>query len=553
MGNKTFVRIDVSVKCTNIKSQISVELFQLDFRAQFVREFAMCGCTAPDYADEQDLLLLVVVYQSETIFASSTTDNASDSQQRGAMSEPCISLNEALPHIIPSVYSSFLIDKSAEVTVEASACDVWLKSLDEEGERGNVVLNSSIDSKASSLISCSSRVKIEFLSFLFGRVFSSPHSILLSLTDGNLSIADTIFAQVASGGGSEIELNCSIVEMSGGRLTISDCTFACLYVVTGVLMDSHELAKLSIQQVHASNCSAQRSGLVLRNCKDCQLQNIQMRGTPSGSSVIVFSSDGSGGHSNIQGIHLEFDDALISSESLVSVECQETYVEMNFLAVSNTVFGDGCAVRVTSNASTFLLKQSSFQNITRNSFGPCSASTQELRANKEPFEELCEWNGSMIDLSNCSGVMKNTTTANSLKGGLFVSGRSISAQFGLFANNIPNAAGYPSMRNNIVCSDHALLNIQSLKGGDGLKEYSSLWVLSLGCSLSGITSERTSSFFIPQLHSVKSHQQGNTLAIDLACFLLLPCCLALQVDSFNDSIHKLRYFHCMHNFLKMKL
>ncbi|KAH7832745.1 uncharacterized protein MONOS_16008 [Monocercomonoides exilis] len=476
-----------------------------------------------------------------------------------------------------------------------------VKSLDAEGARVSIMLNSSIDSKASSLISCSSRVKIEFLSFLFGRVFSSLNSILLSLTDGNLSIADTIFAQVASGGGSEIELNCSIVEMSGGRLTISDCTFAGLYVITGVLMDFHELAKLSMQQVHASNCSAQRSGLVLRNCKDCQIQNIQMRGTPSGSSVIVFSSDGSGGHSNIQGIHLEFDDARISSESLVSVECQETDVEMNFLAVSNTVFGDGCAVRVTSNASTFLLKQSSFQNITRNSFGPCclaassssllvelenctnqkcisssekgriaaltnlsdvclsscvydvAASTQELRANKEPFEDLCEWNGSMIDLSNCSGVMKNTTTANSLKGGLSVSGRSISAQFGLFANNIPNAAGYPSMRNNIVCSDHALLNIQSLKGEDGLKENSSLWVLSLGCSLSGITSERASSFFIPQLHSVKSHQQGNTLAIDLACFLLLPCCLALQVDSFNDSIHKLRYFHCMHNFLKMKL
>ncbi|KAH7830516.1 uncharacterized protein MONOS_11142 [Monocercomonoides exilis] len=613
MNNKALTGRDLYVRCTNIKSQISIELFQLDFRPPFVRDLAMWGCTAQNYYDEEDLLELIVVYQSETIFASSSADNSSDTLQCGAISGPCSSLNVALSHIIPSAYSNLLIDKNALVSGEASAHDVTIKSLEQESDKGVLHLNCFIESKTGCLVACSSRVKVEFLTILFGNAFSSSHSSLISLADGNLSIADTIFAQEASGGGSGIELNCSIVEMSGGRLTMSDCTFAglrlsssCLVasrgeyfscaflnftdVISGVLMDFHDLAKLSMQQVHASNCSAQRSGLILRNCKDCQLQNIQMRGTRSGSNMIVLSSDGSGGHSNIQGNHLEFDDARVSSESLVSVECQDSDVEMNFLAVSNAVLGDGCAVRVTSNASAFHLKQSSFQNITRDSLGPCclaasssslllelencsnkkcasrsekgsiaaladladacmsscafdgAASASELRANDERSEELCQWSGSMVDLQNCTGRIIDTSIANSSKGGLSVSGGSISIQFGLFANNSPNAAGYPSMRNNIVCSDHALLNIQSLKGGDGLKENSSLWVLNLGCSLSGIVSERASPFFIPQLVSVKSHQQGNTLAIDLAGSLLLPCGLSLQVDSFDGSVHNLQVY-----------
>ncbi|KAH7831574.1 uncharacterized protein MONOS_11911 [Monocercomonoides exilis] len=283
-------------------SEGGAELFDLDFRAPFVREFAMCGCAAPDYADEQDLLLLVVVYQSETIFASSTTDNASDSQQRGAMSEPFISLNEALPHIIPSVYSSFLIDKSAEVTGEASACDVWLKSLDEEGERGNVVLNSSIGSKTKSLVSCSSRVKMEFLTFLFGSAFSSSHSSLLLLADENLSISDAAFSQEDSNGNSEMKLNCSIILVENGRLSINGCTFSffslsssylaargvqyCSYMNLNIsdmnssaLLDFRNLANLFMSQVLIFRCIFDRSPLVLRNYKDSQLQNIQMKGT----------------------------------------------------------------------------------------------------------------------------------------------------------------------------------------------------------------------------------------------------------------------------------
>ncbi|KAH7822738.1 uncharacterized protein MONOS_9050 [Monocercomonoides exilis] len=245
---------------------------------------------------------LIDAHQSETIFASSSDDNAPDSRKCGEMSEPCISLNTALLHIIPSACSNLLVDKNALVSGKTCARDVTIKSLEQESDKGVLHLNCSIKSNTDSLVTCSSRVKIEFLTFFFGSAFSSSHSSLLSLTDGNLLIADTIFAQEDWSGNTEYKLNCSIILHENGRLSINRCSysflslsssclaasrgeyFSCAFlnftdVISGVLMDFHDLAKLSMQQVHASNCSAHRSGLILRNCKDCQLQNIQMKGT----------------------------------------------------------------------------------------------------------------------------------------------------------------------------------------------------------------------------------------------------------------------------------
>ncbi|KAH7822342.1 uncharacterized protein MONOS_12358 [Monocercomonoides exilis] len=133
LENKAFRGRDVYVRCSNIKSQIRSELFQLDFRPPYYQVLSIWGCTAKHYADEQDLLLLVIENQSETIFASSLTGNASDTRQCGAMSEPCISLNVALPHFIPSVYSNLLIDKLVwwygKQVLAMSRSSLWIRNV----------------------------------------------------------------------------------------------------------------------------------------------------------------------------------------------------------------------------------------------------------------------------------------------------------------------------------------------------------------------------------------------------------------------------------------
>ncbi|KAH7818371.1 uncharacterized protein MONOS_15637 [Monocercomonoides exilis] len=272
MENKAFVGRDVYVRCTNIRSQISIELFQLDFRPPFVRDLSMWVCTAQNYCDEEDLLELIVGYQKRQY----------------------LRLLQLTTPLIRAIYSNLLIDKSAEVTGEASACDVSIKSLDAEGARGSVVLNSSIGSKTKSLVSCSSRVKMESLSFLFGSAFSSSHSSLLLLADGSLSIADTAFAQEDWIRNSETRLNCSIVLVENGRLSINGCTFTCLRLSSScvaarggqycsfmnlnisdmnssALLDFSNLANLSMKQLLISSCTLEQFSLLIHNCKDSQL------------------------------------------------------------------------------------------------------------------------------------------------------------------------------------------------------------------------------------------------------------------------------------------
>ncbi|KAH7824604.1 putative Protein tyrosine and serine/threonine kinase [Monocercomonoides exilis] len=613
LENKAFRGRDIYVRCSNVESQIRNELFQLDFRPPYNQELAIWGCTAQNYADEQDLLLLVIVYQSETIFASSSADNTSDSRQCGAINAPCSSLNIALSHIIPSVYSNLLVDEVSLVSGEISIHDVSIKSLEQERDRGTILLNRSIESRMNSLLTCASRVKIEFLKFMFVSAFSSPHPSLLSLTDGSLSIADALFSQDDSNDFSEMRLNCSIILVENGRLLINECTFASLRlgspcvaakggqycsfmnlnisdVNSDVLFDFRNLANLSMQQELISSCALEQSALILHNCKDSQLQKIQVRNVESNSSLIVFSSDGSGACSNIQCYHSEFDAISVLSGSLLSIECQDANVEMNNLSSTKIVLTNGCAVNLASANSSLSIRQSSFQNISRDSMGPCCLAAslsspslelencsfrkcvspsdkgsisalsglsnasitscafdgetgpQQLRSNADSFKDLCKWNGSMIDLLNCSGATKDTTIANSSKGGLSISGGNISIQFGMFSGNNPNAAGYPSIRNNVICSHNALLNIVSLKGGDGFLPNTSMWVAGDDCTLAGLASERLSPFFIPQLHSVNSHIQGDALSLDLIGSLLLPCHLLLQIDFIEGSLHQLKTY-----------
>ncbi|KAH7831248.1 putative Protein tyrosine and serine/threonine kinase [Monocercomonoides exilis] len=613
LENKAFRGRDIYVRCSNVESQIRSELFQLDFRPPYNQELAIWGCTAQNNADEQDLLLLVIVYQSETIFASSSADNTSDSRQCGAINAPCSSLNIALSHTIPSVYSNLLVDKVSLVSGEASIHDVSIKSLEQERDRGTILLNRSIESRMNSLLTCASRVKIEFLKFMFGSAFSSPHSSLLSLTDGSLSIADALFSQDVSSDYPEMRLNCSIILVENGRLLINECTFASLHlgspcvaakggqycsfvdlnisdVNSDILFDFRNLVNLSVQQVLISSCELEQSALILHNCKDSQLQKIQVRNVESNSSLIVFSSDGFGACLNIRCYHSEFDAISVLSGSLLSIECQDANVEMNNLSSIKTALANGCAVNIVSANSSLSIRQSSFQNISRDSMGPCCLAAslsslllelencsckkcvspsdkgsisalsglsnasitscafegetdqQQLRSNSYSFKGLCKWNGSMIDLLNCSGAIKDTTIANSSKGGLSISGGNISIQFGLFSGNNPNAAGYPSIRNNVICSHNALLNIISLKGGDGFLLNTSMWIAGDDCTLAGLASERLSPFFIPQLHSVNSHIQGDALSLDLIGSSLLPCHLLLQIDSIDGSLHQLKTY-----------
>ncbi|KAH7820228.1 uncharacterized protein MONOS_7769 [Monocercomonoides exilis] len=144
-------------------------------------------------------------------------------------------------------------------------------------------------------------------------------------------------------------------------------------------------------------------------------------------------------------------------------------------------------------------------------------------------EEICRWNGSMVDLERSTMELRETTMRNSKKGGLSVSEGNVKIEKGEFENNNPSIEDYPSVRRNMLCSDSAEVNIMSLKGGDGVLPDSSMWILNDGCMLKGIVEERASPLFIPVLEDVSVNENGRNAMIKFKGTLFVPCDLSFRV------------------------
>ncbi|KAH7820060.1 uncharacterized protein MONOS_5461 [Monocercomonoides exilis] len=144
-------------------------------------------------------------------------------------------------------------------------------------------------------------------------------------------------------------------------------------------------------------------------------------------------------------------------------------------------------------------------------------------------EGLCEWSGFLIDIENSNVEMKETTVMKSKVGGLWVSGGSVKIENGKFENNNPEIEGYPSARRNAICTENSELNVVSVKGGHGLKDNSSLWILNDGCDLRGIAGKRLSPFFIPKLEDVSVNENGSNVIVKFKGSLFVPCDLSFRL------------------------
>ncbi|KAH7823362.1 uncharacterized protein MONOS_8450 [Monocercomonoides exilis] len=146
----------------------------------------------------------------------------------------------------------------------------------------------------------------------------------------------------------------------------------------------------------------------------------------------------------------------------------------------------------------------------------------------EEFDS-CKWNVQLVDVKESSGEIKDTSFVNCSDGGFSVCGGNENIEKVESEDNNPSIEGYPSLRRNIICSNSGTLNAVSLRGGDGVKDNSSLWILNDGCSIEGIASERDSSFFIPVLESVEAKEEANRMKLTFKGMLLVPCNLSFSV------------------------
>ncbi|KAH7829813.1 uncharacterized protein MONOS_3356 [Monocercomonoides exilis] len=519
--NSAFRGRDVYVKCHSLENQIADEQFLLDLRAPFVKDLAMWGCTTDSFVGEEDLLLRVVKYQSETIFVSSADENHEDSKQCGELNTPCESLNVGVKHIIPSSYSQLLISKDTVVVGECRVQNVCIHS-QEPPSTAFVHLNSTISGDTGNLITASGKIRIESVKFSIGQWFSYSGSSIIHETNGQLSLSFVDFSSIVDASNIDsVVLNSTLLSIENGILHVDNCSVSLL--------------------------SFKKSAFLL-NGDEINITNFRLEQIKSTSNVFEIG------------------------------QCKE--VAFNWVVADEVELSEGCIIAIHgSNSGTVSFGISSFKNCSRNSEGAsvlyafstsaqivlsnCSCSNCGSLSNKgsimelnnakgfsmdlcqfigvktkesenernRDFEEICKWNGSLVHSANTSLAMKDVTIFNASSGGLSISSGNVMIEKGEFVNNNPSIGKYPSARRNILCSDSAQLNIMSLKGGDGQEKNTSLWILNEGCTLMGIVEERASPLFIPTLRSVETEEKEGVLDVVFRGALLLPCNLSFRVVS----------------------
>ncbi|KAH7821004.1 uncharacterized protein MONOS_17781 [Monocercomonoides exilis] len=509
---------DVFVKCTDLDSQINESQFLINFGEPFVRELAIWGCTADNYGDEEDLLRRVFVFRSEFIFVSSIVENSSDSKQCGEMKSTCRSLNVGVSHIIPSDYSQLLIWNETTLAGSCSAEKVTIKSM--EASRNGEIKVKEIELGNEGVVRTSESVRFEKVSFVFGGMENIVCSCLIHQLNGSLILESVSFlSESRTAENTQTIFEFSLIVVEDGIFEADRCSVGHL-----------KLSKPVFQILHSERATFEDVGVDDVECK---------------SSLIECGKSEKVSISKLAATSIE-----LEKRSLISLENSHSSLVLSlvlssFRNISRSSDGS-CIVCTSQPMSGFDMCNCSFHECTSES--PKGSQVAITLAEKilmescvfegnletgtkgnEISDEVCKWNGSVVDLSKSEAVVRDTTICNSSKGGMSVSGGMIFIKDGRFENNNPSIEKYPSARRNIICSDSASLAISSLKGGDGVKDNSSLWILNEGCNLEGIVSERASSFFIPVLESVEAKEVGEEVEIVFKGKELLPCDLSFMV------------------------
>ncbi|KAH7832723.1 uncharacterized protein MONOS_15260 [Monocercomonoides exilis] len=530
--NTAFRGRDVYIRCHSVETQIVDDQFLLDFRAPFVKELAMWGCTTDSFVGEEDLLLRVMRYQSETIFVSSVSENAADNKQCGEFNTPCHSLSFGVQHIIPSLYSQMLILGQTEIVGECDVLDVTIRSL-QSPSAALVYLNSTITNEGS-LITTSENVRIERLKFNFGQSFSYSGCSIIQEANGQLSLSFVDFSSVGKSESIElVGLNSTLLNIENGILHVDNCSISMLsFKKPSFLLNGDEInfTNVKLEQIESIT-----NVFEIGQCGSVVFNGVSSDGVKLPEGCIIAINDLSSSSISI-GIS-SFNNCSRNSEGASVLTASSTPAQINLFNCScsdcNSLSSKGSIVEI-SNTKDVSMDLCQFEGI-------LSKESESERINS--FEEICEWNGSLVHSTNSSFAMKDVTIFYASSGGLSVSSGNVKIEAGNFSNNNPSVEKYPSLRRNIICSDSASLTISSLKGGDGVMPNSSLWILDDGCDLRGIAGERSSPFFIPRLEDVSVNENGSNVVVKFKGSLFVPCDLSFRLIFKTGDVELVETYH----------
>ncbi|KAH7831178.1 uncharacterized protein MONOS_10194 [Monocercomonoides exilis] len=420
---------------------------------------------------------------------------------------PCYSIEHGLMHLTSEYVSLLYVDTESVIGEEISLKEMNLSSK----SRGlcEVEVKSMIEKTKGELITTTGTVSLMRVNFVFDANFISSHESLISPEGGILEIVNCSFASKQSTEGVNAEfanIQFHIINMGKGELQLDGCTMSNLILHESALSLSSPLPSV-IDSLTVCNSTKKSSLININECgqltiKDFYTENITVEG---------------------------------NEESLISC-----------LTMKKTMQLTNCTMGGVSSKATKgkLMKLENCLDVKMDSCIFDGSLKERNEKNLNEGEEMCRWDGSVVDVVKSSVMMKDTTISNSPEGGITMSGGNVIIEKGEFLNNNPSIEGYPSLRRNIICSGSGTLNVMSLKGGDGLKDNTSLWMLNEGCSFEGIALERDSSFFIPVLESAEAKETTDRLKLTFKGMLLVPCNLSFSVVKRNKEKKEIE----QHNF-----
>ncbi|KAH7830573.1 uncharacterized protein MONOS_1534 [Monocercomonoides exilis] len=490
-ANTAKVGNDIFIECFNITSQINERQFQFDLReGHYSRMNAIYGIDCCEHKEDTDLIEFVTIHQSDTIVVSSVV--GSNNKQCGTNTLPCGSIDYGLMHLTFELISQMLIVKESVIEEEINLEEMSLSS--KSREMCKVEVKSNIGKTRDALVTTNGTVSLMRMSFVFDSNFISSHESLISPEGGILETMNCSFTTKQSAEERNAvfaNIPFHIINMDKGESQLMECKVTNLILRESVLYLSSPLPSV-IDSLTICNSTINTSLIEINEC----------------------------GQLNMDRLFVENMNTEENEESLISCFSMKKTMQL-----TNCTIGGVCSQATKGK----LMKLENSLDVKMDSciFDGSSNERNEKNSNEE--EEMCRWDGSLVDVVKSSVLMKDTTLSNSPEGGITMSGGSVKIEMGLFENNNPTIEGYPSPRRNIICSDSGTLNVMSLKGGDGWKDNTSLWMLNEGCSFEGIVTERDSSFFIPMLESVEAKEEANRMKLIFKGMLLIPCNLSFSV------------------------
>ncbi|KAH7829727.1 uncharacterized protein MONOS_4055 [Monocercomonoides exilis] len=538
--NDALVGKDIFINCQSIEQQINETLFALDFTQESLQlNKSICASDA----DEQDvdLIPLITFLYAPQIFVC--LDSA-DTRQCGLPTNPCQSISSAVHHIQPGLVNIIFINASStflsEITVHG------LSILPSTKQQATIQLSTTIPltGDAQSVVLFEEDCTVRNCLISFASSFEAAHSAVFAESYGSLEVSQCTFTAADA----SLELDSHVMAVWGGVLKMSETSFSRLSFAKPLFLFSDESeivlsqmtlesltstadvvsigsnATVSIEKMNCSNISMNNGCLISTNKEELNMNgNGRNDDEEKGNlriSTAVFENISSNENNN-------------NNKSVVRIERSKTNVNLINCSFSycllSTDKGSQLSVSDSSDVSVVSCLFDGKAMDEPVSHQKNNDLEEDEEENDKEHNPLCGWNGSVVDVKSSNVTMKDTTISNSKKGGLSLFGGSVEIEKGEFMNNNPSIQNYPSARRNILCEGSSELSVVSLKGGDGVKDNSSLWVLDGGCSLEGIAGERASPFFIPKVVSVSSEKSEEKVNLVFRGSLLLPCNLSFSI------------------------